>query len=155
MSLAAPAPRPSRLRDLAALARVMARYWLVVFPLVRAELHGWERVASAIPDPELRAQALATLHGERLSAAGAALFAATMPKSPAPELVRALVAYQVICDYLDTLAEQPSTDPIANGAQLHRALVDAVADGPRADHYRLHRAQADGGYLASLVDACR
>ena len=133
----------------------MARFWIVVFPMVRAELHGWKRTASAIPDPELRAQALATLHGERLSAAGAALFAATSTRPPAPGLVRALVAYQVICDYLDTLAEQPSADPVANGARLHRALVDAVADGPRADYYGLHRVQDDGGYLAALVDACR
>ncbi|HMJ02290.1 MAG TPA: DUF2600 family protein [Conexibacter sp.] len=144
-----------RVRELAALASVMTRFWLVVFPLARGELRSWERAAAAIPDPALRAQALATLRSERLSAAGAALFAATTPRRRDPQLVRALVAYQVICDYLDTLAEQPSDDPIANGAQLHRALVDAVAGGPLADHYRLHRARDDGGYLAALVEACR
>lgn len=133
----------------------MARFWLLVFPLVRAQLRGWQALAAAIPDPALRAQALATLDSERLSAAGAALFATTTPRSRDPALVRALVAYQVICDYLDTLAEQPADDPIANGAQLHRALADAVADRPLADHYRLHAAHDDGGYLAALVTACR
>lgn len=147
--------RRSRVRDLATFAVVMARFWLVVFPRVRAELRAWQRRASAIPEPQLREQALATLDGERLSAVGAALFAAITPQRRDPALVRALVAYQVICDYLDTLAEQPSPNPIRNGAQLHRALGDAVADGPLADHYRDHAVRDDGGYLAALVAACR
>ncbi len=146
------------MRELAALASVMARFWLVVFPRVRTQLRGWHAHALTIPDPELRTQALATLDSERLSAAGAALFATTTPRvrrGTGRELVRALVAYQVICDYLDTLAEQPAADPVRNGAQLHRALADAVAGGPLADHYRHHRTSDDGGYLAALVTACR
>ena len=134
------------------LAYVMARFWFVVFPLVRAQLRAWQSVAAAIPDPELRAQALETLSSERLSAAGAALFAATTGRLD-PALVRALVAYQVICDYLDTLAEQPTADPIRNGALLHRALPAALQQGPEhEDYYRLHRAHDDGGYLAALVE---
>ncbi|HEX7290270.1 MAG TPA: DUF2600 family protein [Conexibacter sp.] len=144
-----------RARELSALAAVMARFWLVVFPLVRAELRAWQRLAAEIPDPALREQALATLDSERLSAAGAALFAATTRRVRDRQLVRALVAYQVICDYLDTLAEQPGADPIRNGALLHRALADAVGDGPLADHYRHHVARDDGGYLTALIAACR
>jgi tetraprenyl-beta-curcumene synthase len=158
MRSVAAVPRRPRLRELRALVGVMARFWIVVLPLARTELRGWRARAAAIPDPGLRAQALTTLDSERLSAAGAALFAATAPRTrrrAARALVRALVAYQVICDYLDTLAEQPSADPIANGARLHRALVDAVDDAPHADHYGLHRAREDGGYLAALVGACR
>ncbi|MBS1869105.1 MAG: DUF2600 family protein [Actinobacteria bacterium] len=145
----------SRARELAALAVVMARFWLLVLPAARTELRGWERAAAAIPHPGLRAQALATLDSERLSVAGAALFAATTPRRRDPALVRALVAYQVICDYLDTLSEQPSADPVGNGAQLHRALADAVGEGPVADHYSRHAVRDDGGYLAALVAACR
>ncbi|HET6448987.1 MAG TPA: DUF2600 family protein [Conexibacter sp.] len=134
---------------------VAARFWGRVMPTVRAELRGWEQAASTIPHPQLRAHALATLESERLSAAGAALFAATLPRH-VPALVRTLVAYQVICDYLDTLCEQPSRDPIANGRMLHRALADAVAPGAApADWYRLHASGDDGGYLAALVGACR
>jgi tetraprenyl-beta-curcumene synthase len=155
MRSVADASHGPRARELAALALVMARFWLVVLPLARTQLRRWQRLASEIPDPRLRAQALATLESERLSAAGAALFAATTPRRRDPELVRALVAYQLICDYLDTLAEQPSEDPIGNGAQLHRALADAVAKGPLADHYAGHAVRDDGGYLAALVIACR
>lgn len=126
-----------------------------MLPAVRVELRAWERLATAIPDPVLRAQALETLHSERLSAAGAALFAATVPHHD-PTLVRTLVAYQVICDYLDTLAEQPAADPAANGAQLHRALADALQPGtPSSDWYLLHPLDDDGGYLAALVATCR
>jgi tetraprenyl-beta-curcumene synthase len=156
MSSVAGERRGERARELTALAGVMARFWLVVFPLARAQLRGWRRLAAAIPDPVLREQALATLERERLSAAGAALFAATAPRLRDPVLVRALVAYQVICDYLDTLAEQPSRDPVANGAQLHAALADAVAARTHAmRYYGLHERRDDGGYLAALVAACR
>jgi len=158
MRSVAEAPRGSRARELAALTATMTRFRRLVLPLVRVELRRWERAAAAIPHPELRAQALATLDRERLSVAGAALFAATTPRPrdrTGRELVRALVAYQVLCDYLDTLSEQPCLDPVANGAQLHRALADAVGDGPLADHYRLHPVRADGGYVAALVSACR
>src|SRR6185312_13117751 len=115
-----------------------ACFWLVVFPRARGELRAWRRVAEQIADPELRAQAIATLDSERLSVAGAALFATTAPRlrgRAGRGLVRALVAYQIACDYLDTLAEQPSANAIANGARLHRALADAVGNGPLADHY--------------------
>jgi tetraprenyl-beta-curcumene synthase len=144
-----------RARELAALLSVAARFWGHVMPTVRAELRTWERAAETIPHPQLRAHALATLASERLSAAGAALFATTLPRYD-PTLVRTLVAYQVICDYLDTLCEQPSADPVANGRTLHRALVDAVApDAVPESWYRLHATGDDGGYLAALVGACR
>jgi tetraprenyl-beta-curcumene synthase len=142
-------------RELHALAVVMSRFWLRVLPIVRDELRRWETIAEAIPEPALRADAIATLRSERLSAAGAALFATTVHRHDRV-LVRTLVAYQVICDYLDTLAEQPSSQPVANGAQLHRALADAlVPNADRADYYRLHRVRDDGGYLAALVQTCR
>jgi tetraprenyl-beta-curcumene synthase len=148
-------PRTPRRSELAALPLVAIRFWARVLPLVRIELRAWERAAARIPDAQLREQALATLGSERLSAAGAALFAATLPHHD-PVLVRTLVAYQVICDYLDTLSEQPAGDPTANGVALHRALADAVSPGaPCEDWYRLHRSGDDGGYLAALVDTCR
>jgi tetraprenyl-beta-curcumene synthase len=70
--------------------------------------------------------------------------------------VRALVSCQVICDYLDLLAEQPSRDPVANGYRLHEALVVATTPGePHRDYYAEHSNVDDGGYLRTLVDAFR
>jgi tetraprenyl-beta-curcumene synthase len=134
---------------------MMVRYWLVAYPLLRAELCAWERRAAEIPDPQLRSDALLTLRRERLNAAGAALFA-VVSVDPDPQLVQLLVAFQLIWDYLDTLAERPAEDVLANAAQLHRALVDALLPaGAPADYYALHPARDDGGYLAALVAACR
>jgi tetraprenyl-beta-curcumene synthase len=46
--------------------------------------------------------------------------------------------------------------PVANGDQLHRALVEAVQPGaPISDYYRYHPWQDDGGYLTALVTTCR
>jgi tetraprenyl-beta-curcumene synthase len=143
------------LREFSSLVRLVVRFFLRIHPLVRAELKVWRRAAAAIPDDELREQALATLHDERLSTAGAALFAATRAV-PDPRLVRALVSFQVTWDYLDTLAEQPADDAIANGMLLHSALVDALRPRVgRTDYHRLHRSSDDGGYLEALVGTCR
>lgn len=143
------------MRELASVARSMARFWLVIFPIARAQLREWERAATAIPDPQLRGLALATLDSEGFSAMGAALVATTVDR-PGPALIRLLVAVQIAWDYIDTLAEQPAIDPLANGIQLHRALIDAVGvDPPRDDYYRLHPAHDDGGYLTALVAHCQ
>jgi tetraprenyl-beta-curcumene synthase len=147
--------QPVRLREPLAFLRMMVRYWLTIHPLMRADLEDWRARATAIPDATLRADALATLAGERLNTAGAALFASFTGNAD-PALLRALIAFQVTWDYVDTLSERPADDPIANGAQLHAALVDALTPGgERADYYRLHAHDDDGGYLAALVDACR
>lgn len=155
MSQLAAARRAGRLRELTGVAYVMVRFWLHAFPLARELLRELEREARAIPDLELREHALETLRGEGLSAMGAALVAATASRRDAA-LVQLLVALQVAWDYVDTLAEQPSPDPLANGVQLHRALVDAVSPAPpRADYYALHSSDDDGGYLLALVERCR
>jgi tetraprenyl-beta-curcumene synthase len=87
---------------------------------------------------------------------GAALFAVLAPASRRRETVRALVAFQTAYNYLDTLCEQRSADPVANGRELHRALL--VALDPAASHvdyYARHPQREDGGFLVALVDTCR
>lgn len=144
----------TRIRELAALLVIMTRFYRIL-PLARAQLREWERIAATVPDPELRAHALETLRSEGFSALGAALVATTIEPCD-PTLVRLLMALQVAWDYIDTLAEQPAADRVANGVQLHRALLDAVScEAPRGDYYRLAGNADDGGYLAGLVDDCR
>src|SRR6185312_9044343 len=117
------APRPrtrARTHDLALAATFTAtvvRYLTTVLPVVTRELRHWHAQASAIPDPTLRANALEAL-GKRGNMEGAALFAVLAPRSHRRLSVRALVAFQTAYNYLDMLAEQPSADPVANGAQL-------------------------------------
>jgi len=117
----------------------------------------WIQRAEAIPDPALRRQALDSLHFKRFHALGAAVYGA-LRRDPAP-LVRFAVAYQIISDYLDNLADrdrQPPARREANLTCLHQAMVDGVsAEPPRGGYYRFHTASQDGGYLEELVTHCR
>lgn len=67
-----------------------------------------------------------------------------------------LIAYEVLADYLDCTSERAAARGIANGLQLHRALIDALdPHAPLGDYYRHHPWSNDGGYLRSLLDTCR
>jgi tetraprenyl-beta-curcumene synthase len=145
------------MRDMLALLVMLGRYWRTVFPVSRRELRRWERRAATIPDPVLRAHAGETLRREQGLCEGAALFATLVPCRRRVRVVRLLVAFEVMCDYLDTLAEQPTPDPLANGRQLHRALSVALggAAAPPGGYYAKHPQHDDGGYLEALVGSCR
>ncbi len=139
-----------------AFAAAAARYWLSVYPRVLREIRRWRERAREIPDPALRRLALESLREERGNLEGAAAFAVLAPRAERARVVRALVAFQAIYDYADTLAEQPSfSDSAANGRQLHLALLDAVdSGGGCADHYAYSAWREDGGYLRELIEAC-
>jgi tetraprenyl-beta-curcumene synthase len=136
-------------------AQTVARYVLRVRPCVRAELEHWRAMAAEIPDPVLREHAHASL-GKLGNIEGAALFATLAPAAQRPHAIRALVAYQSAYNYLDTLSEQPSADPVNNADELHQALLIALhPSAAHADYYRHNPRRADGGYLTGLLDACR
>jgi tetraprenyl-beta-curcumene synthase len=142
--------------EAAALAAVVARYWLQVAPVARRELRAWGARAAAIPDPILRGHALDKLRNERLNAEAAAAFATLAPRAHQASVARLTLAFQVMVDYLDTLSEQAVDDPLENGRQLHRALSAAVdLDAEPTDFYRHHSESEDGGYLDALVTTCR
>jgi tetraprenyl-beta-curcumene synthase len=108
-----------------------------------------------IPDATIRHDALNALSTKRFNPEGAALFAA-LPRRYNTSLVRLLVAFQVLLDFLDSVSERRVPRPVANGEQLHRALVEALQPGaPMSDYYRYHPWHDDGGYLRALVGACR
>jgi tetraprenyl-beta-curcumene synthase len=146
----------SRLALAHAFAGAATKYWLGIFPQVGRELRHWRELALEIPDPALRNLALVTQGEERGNLEGAAAFAVLAPRAHRARVVRAAVAFQATYDYVDTLAEQPSTDPVANGQQLHLALLTALHPGSEHhDYYRHHPASQDNGYIRNLVDTCR
>jgi tetraprenyl-beta-curcumene synthase len=131
-------------------------YWLSVFPDACREVHAWRVRADEIPDPELRRLALEAHCNKRGNLEGAAAFAAFVQPPNRQATIRALVAYQALFDYLDTLAEQPNANPITNGRQLNRALLAAIAPGePHVDYYAHQQRRDDGGYLGALIATCR
>jgi tetraprenyl-beta-curcumene synthase len=116
-----------------ALAVANARFWPTVAPQMRRELARWEAPATAIADPALRALALEKLREERFNAEVAATLATLAPRSRRPEAVRAIVALELLFDYLDERTEQPGCDPLAEGALLFAPFVDSVTPaGARA-----------------------
>jgi tetraprenyl-beta-curcumene synthase len=138
------------------LACATRRYWLSVFPRVAYEVRSRRVLATRIPDPALRSFALEAIDRKRGNLEGAAAFASLVPRTARPSVVKALVACQAICDYLDLLSEQPTHDPVANGYRLHEALIVATTPGePHRDYYAYNAHGEDGGYLRALVDAAR
>lgn len=139
-----------------ALVQANARFWPAVFPAVRRELRAWDRRAQAIPDAALRAQGLGKLRHERFNTEVAATFATLVPPVRRQAVIEAIVALEVMYDYLDGVSEQAGPDPLADGRHLYRAFTDVLAPaGPLTDHYRHHPQGDDGGYLAALVATVR
>jgi len=136
-------------------AETVARYLLGVLPHVREELGRWRSRAAEIPDPVLRGHAQASLRKQG-NIEGAALFATLTPAAHRHQAIRALVAYQSAYNYLDTLSEQPSADPVNNADQLDQALLIALhPTAEHADYYRHNPQRDDDGYLTAIVEECR
>lgn len=147
-----------RLTAQAGVALVLAnvRFWPTVAPLVGAELKRWEQRARAIEDPGLQALALEKLREERFNSEVAATLATLSPREHRQVVVEAIVAYEVMYDYLDGLTEQPTADPLRTGHELYRAFTDAITLRTEpAEGYYASRPVDDSGYLKELVKVVR
>jgi tetraprenyl-beta-curcumene synthase len=140
-----------------ALACAHARYWTSVAPLARLQLRRWETRAAEIPDPFLQHLALGKLANERFNVEVAAMIATTAPPRHRKQTIEAIVALQVMYDYLDALTEQPTAHPIRDGLQYSKAFTDAVTISahPAAEYYAYHTGMGDGRYLADLAKTVR
>jgi tetraprenyl-beta-curcumene synthase len=112
-------------------------------------------MASKITDARIREDALSALTAQRTHIDGAALFS-ILPRAHNPNLLRLLVAYEIIWDFLDNVNERSAAAGVANGLQLHLALIDALDLGrPISDYYKYSPWYDDCGYLRALVTDCR
>jgi tetraprenyl-beta-curcumene synthase len=142
-------------RQALALAAAVMRELVWGLWRVLREVERWEGYAAAIPDATIRGDALAALEHKRPNTDGAALLW-IIPAQRSPGLLRLLVAYEIMGDFLDSTVERGAHVGVINGSQLHLALVEAVdVDRPISDYYRHHPWRDDGGYLPRLVEACR
>jgi tetraprenyl-beta-curcumene synthase len=122
---------------------------------VSREVDVWRGRAAVIPDQLIREDALSSLNSKRGNTDGAALFW-ILPDTRRPQLLRLLVTYEIMCDFLDSVSERGAGAGLANGRQLHLAFTEALDPGvPISDYYRHHPWQDDGGYLRMLVEVCR
>lgn len=133
-----------------------ARFVRGVLPIVDAELDvRWTPRAAAIPDPELRKQALASIRLKRFHCEGGSVYALTS-RGVRRDVAAAIVAIQTISDYLDNLCDRSTSGDPADFRALHEAWMDAVRpDAPTGNYYSLHPESNDGGYLAALVAESR
>jgi tetraprenyl-beta-curcumene synthase len=150
-----PDPLPLSPRQVSALLSAAARELLWGLPAVSGEVDAWATLARSIPDAPIREDALSSIKSKRGHADGAALFW-ILPRRRNRNLLRLLVAYQTIWDFLDTVNERGASAGTDNGLQLHTALVEALdPTSPISDYYRYHPWRDDAGYLRVLVETCR
>lgn len=148
-------PAPLSARQLWVLGTAASRELTWGLPAVAREVRRWRRLANQIPAAPIRADALSALTAKRSHIDGAVLFS-VLPASRDRSLLRLLVAYEIIWDFLDSVNERSAAVGLANGRQLHLALVDALdPTRPISNYYRYSPWQDDGGYLRTLVTACR
>jgi tetraprenyl-beta-curcumene synthase len=109
-----------------ALAIANARYWPSVAPVVARELACWRGEAQLIGDPGLRALALRKLDEEHFNAQVAATLATLAPRPARTAAVRAIVALELLFDYLDGRTELPCEDPLGVAGRLFGAFTGAI-----------------------------
>jgi tetraprenyl-beta-curcumene synthase len=137
-----------------ALLAAIVRYAFSVAALVRRELAHWARRADAIDDPGLRALALRKLDEERFNAEAAAMLATRAPRHHRAAAVRAIIALQVMFDYLDGVSEASSADAPAASRRAFRAFTEGVDPPKQRPNAGLPEA-VQSGYLVELSSAAR
>jgi tetraprenyl-beta-curcumene synthase len=126
-----------------------------VFPLVHRELAVWKKRAQAIPNEELRKQALASIATKTFHCEGGAILALLAGKEM-ERCIRFIVAYQTISDYLDNLCDRSTSLDPSDFRALHDSMMHALTVGAKKEaYYRYRTEQDDGGYLHALVDTCQ
>lgn len=151
-------PAPVNCRQLAALASGVGRELGWGLRTVSREVAAWQRRAAQIRAPELRALALHSLADKRSLTEGAARFW-EVPRRRSTPLVKVLVAFQILANFLDTVSERGQRDLAARTlapSSIMLAFIDAVdVDQPTRDYYRDYPEWDDDGYLLALVQVCR
>ena len=124
-------------------------------PRVQRLLHQWKKEAELCEDEELRVQALSSIVGKDFHCQGGAVFAVPYPERE-DLLLRLIVAYQTLCDYLDNLCDRADCLDGQAFRELHASLLDALTPhGEKHSYYRTYPYQNDSGYINKMVDECR
>lgn len=137
------------------LLTMTTRMFLTVRPAAHACLRRWKERARAIPDPELKRQAEASIAAKTFHCEGGALLG-LLAGEHYRDAIEFIVAYQTISDYLDNLCDRSTSQDPEDFRALHESMLHALTPAaPLADYYRHRFQRNDGGYLAALVQTCR
>ncbi|MGE7219397.1 tetraprenyl-beta-curcumene synthase family protein [Priestia koreensis] len=134
---------------------LMRTVYRQVIPAVHKQLEVWKAKAEAIPNEELRTQALNSITDKTFHCEGGGILA-ILAKDQLKDCIEFIVAYQTISDYLDNLCDRStSLDPLDFEA-LHESMPHALNPEATLNNYYRHREdQDDGGYLHDLVQTCQ
>ncbi|MGO4371205.1 tetraprenyl-beta-curcumene synthase family protein, partial [Paenibacillus sp. MCAF20] len=126
-----------------------------VLPGVEKELKLLRARAEAIPDEELRSQALSSMDSKKFHCQGGAVYA-IVSLEHRHILIPLIVSLQTISDYLDNLCDRSTSLDPDDFRQLHQSMLDAVNPAaPLQDYYKYRKENNDGGYLHHLVLTCQ
>jgi len=134
--------------QLIALAVANARYWPTVHPVVQRELRGWRQHAERIPDERRRALALGKLDHAGAHALITATLATLAPRCHRQHATIAIVALEVMYDYLDALTE--TGVDLASGREIFTALPAPFEAGSPQDPYLRALAERCGEQVRAL-----
>jgi tetraprenyl-beta-curcumene synthase len=87
---------------------LMLRTYREVLPSVRKYLELWQQEAEMIPNSELRKQALLSIESKAFHCEGGSIYGLLAQDQIEP-IIRFIVAYQTICDYLDNLCDRSTS----------------------------------------------
>ncbi len=135
--------------------KLIYQFVSLVFPIVKQELNGWQRIAAQSPDSRLRQQATESIRSKAFHCQGGSIYA-LYPGVNRVEAVRFIVAYQTMSDYLDNLVDSLEVQDELAFYQLHLAMQEALdPDSETSDYYLYYPYREDGGYLERLVTTCQ
>lgn len=146
-----------------------------ILPAVDRELKRWRTGLNSCPNIVLRDLGRSSILHKRFHAQGGSVYAAyplftlghsnfSFALDQLYHIVRFIVAFQTISDYLDNLCDRAGCYDENAFSALHCSMLDALEpadsmqpDGPSLDrdYYRLYPHKNDGGYLVSLVEECK
>src|SRR6185437_11493649 len=106
-------PLPLSPRQVWALLAAATRQLLWGLRAASREMQVWQVRALAIPDARIRKDALSSITRKRGHTDGAALFW-ILPRRRDLNLLRLLVAYEIIWDFLDSVNERGAREGTAN-----------------------------------------
>ncbi|WP_100405169.1 tetraprenyl-beta-curcumene synthase family protein [Bacillus solitudinis] len=134
---------------------LLIKIYREVIPTVHFYFDQWKEKARDIPDVELRSQALDALERKAFHCEGGGVFG-ILAGDRNKELTQFMIAYQIICDYLDNLCDQSDSLDPNDFRALHNALLAAIdPERPLENYYEYRKEQEDGGYLFELIQTCR
>ncbi|MEK8126356.1 tetraprenyl-beta-curcumene synthase family protein [Paenibacillus filicis] len=134
---------------------LITRVYRYVLPEVREQLGDWREKAEAMPDAELRKQAIDSMTSKEFHCIGGAVYATANP-SMRHVLIPLIVAFQTISDYLDNLCDRSTSLDPEDFRRLHQSMLDAVDPAePLHDYYEFREEREDAGYLNELVKTCQ